>query len=69
VIIQPDAGSHKLEELQAFLKEREVTPYKWPERLEISTEFPMTPTGKVRKEELRKMLLEKLANANQDEAR
>jgi acyl-CoA synthetase (AMP-forming)/AMP-acid ligase II len=69
VILQPDAGSLKLEELQAFLKEREVTPYKWPERLEISTEFPMTPTGKVRKEELRKMLLEKLANANQDEAR
>ncbi|MFY9326904.1 MAG: class I adenylate-forming enzyme family protein [Georgfuchsia sp.] len=63
-ILQPGAGSLTLEELGAFLKEHEVTPYKWPERLEIATEFPMTPTGKVRKEELRKMLLDKLANAN-----
>jgi len=42
-----------VEEIQDFLRSLNVTPYKLPERVEIVKDFPMTPTGKVRKEDLR----------------
>lgn len=42
-----------VEEIQGFLRSLNVTPYKLPERVEIVNDFPMTPTGKVRKEDLR----------------
>lgn len=62
VITAPNRATVTLEDLQCFLKERGVTPYKWPERLELVTEFPMTPTGKVRKEDLRRQIEAKINN-------
>ena len=41
-----------LGELCAFLAEHAVTKTRWPERLEILAELPMTPTRKVKKGEL-----------------
>ncbi len=49
-----------LEELTAYLDARQVAKYKWPERLEIVTEFPMTPSGKIQKFRLRQTVAEKL---------
>lgn len=45
-----------LDDLRAFLQAREVAKPKWPERLEIIAEMPMTPTRKVKKAELVKLL-------------
>ncbi|WP_167042430.1 AMP-binding protein [Salinibacterium sp. ZJ454] len=42
-----------LEEIGRFLEERGVTKQKWPERLVIRAELPMTSTGKVQKNMLR----------------
>jgi non-ribosomal peptide synthetase component E (peptide arylation enzyme) len=53
VIPRTGNDSVTLEEIQDFLRSLNVTPYKLPERVEIVNDFPMTPTGKVRKEDLR----------------
>jgi cyclohexanecarboxylate-CoA ligase len=45
-----------LDELQRFLAEQQVTRQFWPERLQLMTELPMTPSGKVQKFQLRDML-------------
>ncbi len=42
-----------LEELVAFLRDRDLTPQKLPEQLEVLSEFPRTPSGKVHKRVLR----------------
>jgi cyclohexanecarboxylate-CoA ligase/acyl-CoA synthetase len=45
-----------LDDLRVFLAAREVAKLKWPERLEIISDMPMTPTRKVKKAELIKRL-------------
>jgi 2,3-dihydroxybenzoate-AMP ligase len=50
-----------LEELREFLASRGVARFKWPERLEIVTELPLTNVGKVRKAELRRRIAERIA--------
>ena len=42
-----------LEQMRAFVTNERVTRSFWPERLESMDEFPMTPSGKVRKFRLR----------------
>ena len=42
-----------LDELVAFLRERDLTSRKLPERLVIRTDFPRAPSGKVHKRKLR----------------
>jgi cyclohexanecarboxylate-CoA ligase len=42
-----------LGELTAYLEARQLAKHKFPERLEIVDEFPMTPSGKVQKYKLR----------------
>ncbi len=51
----------ELDELRAFLAERGVAKYKWPERLENIDVLPVTPVGKVAKAELRTVLSARLA--------
>lgn len=48
------------EELRKFLMEHSLAKQKWPERLEIIDEFPMTPSGKIKKNELRKDIATKV---------
>ncbi|MEP7056768.1 MAG: AMP-binding protein [Caldimonas sp.] len=47
VVLKPGA-TLTLDEVTAFLKGR-VADYKLPEKLVVMTEFPMTPTGKIRR--------------------
>jgi cyclohexanecarboxylate-CoA ligase len=48
------------EELVQFLSEYKLARQKLPERLEIIDEFPMTPSGKIKKNELRQDIAQKL---------
>jgi cyclohexanecarboxylate-CoA ligase/acyl-CoA synthetase len=50
-VLRPGA-TLTLDALRAFLTAREVAKLKWPERLEIIGDMPMTPTRKVKKAEL-----------------
>ncbi len=52
VILKPGVDL-SFEEMQQFLKEKGVAKQYWPERLELLPEFPKTPSGKIRKFELR----------------
>jgi 2,3-dihydroxybenzoate-AMP ligase len=44
--------------LRDYLEEQGVAKYKWPERIEVINELPLTPVGKVAKKQLREMLKE-----------
>jgi cyclohexanecarboxylate-CoA ligase len=55
MILEPDE-TLALDELLTFLATRQVTRQFWPERLHVMTEFPMTPSGKVQKFQLRQLL-------------
>ena len=48
-------------ELAAWLQDRQLARQKFPERLEIVSEFPMTPSGKIQKFRLRQLVAERLA--------
>ncbi len=63
VYIQPKVAGDRLtlEEVVAFLKEKDIAAYKLPERVEIIEELPRTPTGKVQKFKLREDIAQKLA--------
>ncbi|HXG03505.1 MAG TPA: AMP-binding protein [Candidatus Binatia bacterium] len=49
-----------LEEITAYLESRQVARHKFPERLELVEEFPMTPSGKIQKYRLREAIAAKL---------
>jgi cyclohexanecarboxylate-CoA ligase len=49
-----------LGELVAFLESHQLARHKFPERLELVTEFPMTPSGKIQKYKLREAIAQKL---------
>jgi cyclohexanecarboxylate-CoA ligase len=58
----PAAGETvTLPDLVAYLETQSLARQKFPERLEIVTEFPMTPSGKIQKYRLRQLIAEKLA--------
>jgi cyclohexanecarboxylate-CoA ligase len=60
--VVPRAGETlTLAEIVAFLETKQLARQKFPERLEIVAEFPMTPSGKVQKYRLRQLITEKLA--------
>ncbi len=56
-----DGETFALAEMREFLAARGVAQFKWPERIEIVAEFPLTNVGKIRKSELRRDISEKLA--------
>lgn len=57
VILNRDA-KFDFDTLKAFLAERKFAKFTWPERLEIVTDMPMTPTRKVMKPELVRRFME-----------
>jgi non-ribosomal peptide synthetase component E (peptide arylation enzyme) len=62
VYVVPNSGrTVTLESVVAFMKERGVAVYKFPERLEIVETIPRNPVGKILKKELRKDIAEKLS--------
>jgi cyclohexanecarboxylate-CoA ligase len=52
VVLKPGADAITLDDLRAWLSARDVAKLKWPERVEIIADMPMTPTRKVKKTEL-----------------
>ena len=54
VVLKP-GESLSLDELVEFLRTKQISPQKFPERLEVIDELPMTPTGKVQKFRLRQL--------------
>ena len=50
--VVPDGDEFSMEDLKSYLDEQKVTKYMYPQHLVFLEEFPMTPTGKVRKASL-----------------
>ncbi len=61
VVIPREGQSLALTELVGFLEGHQLAKYKLPERLEIVSEFPMTPSGKIQKYRLRQLVAERIA--------
>jgi cyclohexanecarboxylate-CoA ligase/acyl-CoA synthetase len=57
-VLKPNAAL-TLDDIRAFLMQHEIGKIKWPERLEIVAEMPLTPTRKIKKGDLVKMLDDK----------
>ncbi len=55
-VITSDGEPPQLAELVAFLDQQGVTKQFWPEELEVVESFPMTPSGKIQKYQLRQQL-------------
>jgi 2,3-dihydroxybenzoate-AMP ligase len=54
-----------LAELVAFLRQQQIASFKLPERLEVMTELPVSPVGKILKRELRELIAAKLEREKQ----
>jgi len=61
VAVAAPGMSPALADLAGWLEAKGVARFKWPERLLLLDELPMTPSGKVRKEALRALLAEEAA--------
>jgi fatty-acyl-CoA synthase len=66
-IIPKPGGSITQEELKAFFKDR-VAHFKIPDRVELMAEFPMTPSGKIRKNVLREIMAERVLREKERQA-
>jgi cyclohexanecarboxylate-CoA ligase len=55
VMVKPGVD-FTFEEMKEFLQDRGVAKQYWPERLEVLAELPKTPSGKIRKFELREQV-------------
>ena len=60
VVTLPGASLH-FSELIAFLRESQIASFKLPERLELFSELPISPVGKILKRQLRETIAERLA--------
>jgi len=60
VIPVPGAGNVTVAELGAFLEKAGLAKFKWPERIEIVSDFPMTSSGKLSKPKLKEIIAEKV---------
>ena len=58
VRLKAGTDSVSLADLQAFLENVQVTKQYWPEGVVVLHEFPRSPSGKIKKHELRTMLAE-----------
>ncbi|MBU1206422.1 MAG: AMP-binding protein [Proteobacteria bacterium] len=58
-IIPKPGGSITQEEVKAFFKDK-VAHFKIPDRVELMSEFPMTPSGKIKKNVIREIMAEKV---------
>lgn len=66
----PRAGcSLTLQELVAFLEGRQIARFKLPERLELVSEFPISPAGKILRRELRERIAALVSSSSAPAAR
>ncbi len=61
VVIPREGESLTLGEITTYLEGQQLARHKFPERLEIVSEFPMTPSGKIQKYRLRQLVAERIA--------
>lgn len=59
-VIPRTGVSVTLEEIVHYLQSKDLARHKFPERLEIVSEFPMTPSGKIQKYKLRETIAQRL---------
>ena len=59
LVVQPDAQAPNLEELQQFLLSQGFAKFKMPERIELMSQLPRNPLGKVQRFALQEALSEK----------
>ncbi|MBT8342574.1 MAG: acyl--CoA ligase [Desulfatitalea sp.] len=57
VILKP-GESLTQEEIKVYIREKGLSHYETPERIKIMNDFPMTPTGKIKKDLLQKQVVE-----------
>lgn len=58
MVMEDDTKALTLEKLREYLEEKGVAKQYWPERVEVLSELPRTPSGKIQKYVLRKQLIE-----------
>ena len=56
VITSPDGRAPDVKELGVFLEAQGMAKFKWPERVEVLSEFPLTSSGKLSKPLMREMI-------------
>jgi cyclohexanecarboxylate-CoA ligase len=61
VVIPREGQTVTLGEIVGFLERHELARQKLPERLEVVSEFPMTPSGKIQKYRLRELVAERIS--------
>ena len=59
IIARPGPAPPTLADLQAFLDAEGVAKYTWPESVEVFEDFPRTPSLKVVKRDVVKLILER----------
>ncbi len=62
--VEGDAAAPTLEDLVTFLREKDLTSRKLPERLVVRTDFPRAPSGKIHKKRLREEVERLLAESD-----
>jgi non-ribosomal peptide synthetase component E (peptide arylation enzyme) len=60
VVLAPGAEPITVPELGGFLEKAGMAKFKWPERIEIVSDFPMTSSGKVSKPRLKEIISDKV---------
>jgi acyl-CoA synthetase (AMP-forming)/AMP-acid ligase II len=66
--VVPDGEPFGMDELTGYLDQQKVTKYMYPQHLVFLEEFPMTPTGKVRKASLQEDAAKRAKAAREDGA-
>jgi len=59
-VVPREGQTLTLAEVVGFLEQHELARQKFPERLELVSEFPTTPSGKVQKYRLRDLVIERM---------
>jgi 2,3-dihydroxybenzoate-AMP ligase len=61
-VITKDGEGLEFDDLIGFLRRQNIASFKLPERLEVVSEFPLSPVGKILKRALREAIAEKMDN-------
>ncbi|ABC78921.1 2,3-dihydroxybenzoate-AMP ligase [Syntrophus aciditrophicus SB] len=59
-VIPKDGQTVTFKEICDFLQEQNIAKFKWPERMEFVSEFPLSPAGKILKRELKERIIKML---------
>jgi 2,3-dihydroxybenzoate-AMP ligase len=65
-VITKDGQGLGFDDLIGFLRRQNIASFKLPERLEVVSEFPLSPVGKILKRALREAIAEKMDNEKAD---